>query len=462
MYAHRTRRPERRCGVCSQSITFAPDYLPDHMFLYSFFRPFAKYAIATYYRKIYLTGTEHIPTSQPMILASNHPTAFTEPAGIACWQNKRELYFLVRGDFFGTKFTNWALRSFNMLPIFRAQDGTFEQRKTNIETFNQTYRDLAQGKAVMVLVEGRTKMAKRLGKIQKGAARMAFGTIDRQPDADILIVPTGVNYSNGTEFRSIVMIECGAPIRVRDYYELYQENGSRAVKELCDEMGRRMAERMVIVEREEDDWLANTLMDLSRHELEERMLPLMLPDDRWLRNDQQIARGVNEMSSGERKSLTTDLRAYLQKLKDLDVTDFGLLRPENATFGRLLIVVLGFLPALVGLVFNFLPIYVTYWIGKNKIKAKEFKASIWTAGPIGTLLIWYILFGVLFMVLFGWWQGLLVALGFLALGAWAVQYYDYARFYQMAARAKRLSTEQREALIREHRELVSRTSPGYA
>ena len=432
------------------------------MFLYSFFRPFAKYAIATYYRKIYLTGTEHIPAERPMILASNHPTAFTEPAGIACWQDVRELYFLVRGDFFQTKFTNWALRSFNMLPIFRAQDGTFEQRKVNIETFNRTYADLAAGKAIMVLVEGRTKMAKRLGKIQKGAARMAFGTIDRQPDADIVILPVGVNYTDGIKFRSLVMIECGEPIRVKDYYDLYQENGSRAVKELCDEMHRRISARMVIIERPEDEWLTNHLMDMARHELEERMLPIMLHDDRWLRSDQRVADGVNEMSEGERKTLTEDLRSYRRSLDKAGVTDFGLLRPENATFGRLLIVVLGLLPALLGAAFNFVPVYLTQWFGKHKIKAKEFKASVWTAGPIFTLLIWYILFGIGFMIGFGWWQGLLITAGFLALGAWAVQYYDYARFYRQAAAGKRLPEAQRKKLLREHHALLSRTSPVYA
>ena len=156
------------------------------------------------------------------------------------------------------------------------------------------------------------------------------------------------------------------------------------------------------------------------------------------------------------------MRAYRKRLKTAGVTDFGLLRGENARFGRLLVVVLGFLPALIGAAFNFVPIYITNWIGKNKIKAREFKASIWTAGPIGTLLIWYILFGIGFMVAFGWWQGILVALGFLALGAWAVQYYDYQRFYREAAAAKRLSPDEREALLRTHRELVSRTTPAYA
>ena len=426
------------------------------MLLYRFFRPFAKYAIATYYRKIYLTGTEHIPAERPMILASNHPTAFTEPAGIACWQDIRELYFLVRGDFFQTKFNNWALRSFNMLPIFRAQDGTFEQRKVNIETFNRTYEDLARGKAIMVLVEGRTKMAKRLGRIQKGAARMAFGTIDRQPEADIVILPVGVNYTNGTEFRSLVMIECGEPIRVKDYYELYQENGSRAVKELCDEIYRRISARMVIIEREEDEFLANTLMDLARHELPERMLPLMLHDGSWLRSDQRVANAVNAMDEAGKKALTEEVKDYHRQLQMAGVTDFGLLRPEHASFGRLLVVLLGALPALIGAVFNFVPLYVTYWLGKNKIKAKEFKASVWTAGPIGTLLIWYILFGIGFMVAFGWWQGLLVTVGFLALGAWAIQYYDYARFYVQASRAKGLAESKRAALLVRHRELVGR------
>ena len=64
--------------------------------LYKILRPITRMVLQGYYRKIYVDGQKNIPSGRPIILAVNHPAAFTEPCVLAT-HLERELYFLIRG-----------------------------------------------------------------------------------------------------------------------------------------------------------------------------------------------------------------------------------------------------------------------------------------------------------------------------------------------------------------------------
>jgi 1-acyl-sn-glycerol-3-phosphate acyltransferase len=61
---------------------------------------------------------ERIPLDRPVLIASNHPSAFLEACLLATHFPK-SLHFLVRGDIFINKFIVWLLAQFHLTPIYR-------------------------------------------------------------------------------------------------------------------------------------------------------------------------------------------------------------------------------------------------------------------------------------------------------------------------------------------------------
>ena len=71
------------------------------------------------------------------LFSVNHQNAFLDGILVALKQ-RRPVFFLTRSDVFKSKTVAKLFNLLNLVPIFRAQDGTGEITAKNIETFNQT------------------------------------------------------------------------------------------------------------------------------------------------------------------------------------------------------------------------------------------------------------------------------------------------------------------------------------
>src|SRR5688572_11115669 len=142
--------------------------------VYQIIRIWATIFLRMYFRKTVVYGIEHIPRKGPLIVASNHPSAFLE-ASIMGTTLGRPLHYLVRGDMFHPKF-RWLFDWTNQIPIYRQKDGISNLRK-NASSFELTYRKLADGEAVLIFPEAKTTLEKRMRPIQRGTANLAFGTL---------------------------------------------------------------------------------------------------------------------------------------------------------------------------------------------------------------------------------------------------------------------------------------------
>ena len=203
--------------------------------LYYILRLWVSWYARYFYAKTYFTGMDKIPTDKPVILACNHPTAFTEPAYIG-GSTLKARNFMLRGDMFNdSKLTAAFLRSIKCIPIYRAQDGMANLKK-NEATLNYCYELLNNGENIFILSEGESKLEKRLRPIQKGTARLAFGAYEKFGTKDIVIVPIGINYMDASRFRSKVYADFGPPIPISDYFEAHAKNPRRAVKLLTDKI----------------------------------------------------------------------------------------------------------------------------------------------------------------------------------------------------------------------------------
>ena len=161
--------------------------------MYAFIRLWAFIFLRLYFRKTIIYGREKVPAKGPLILASNHPSAFME-ASVLSTVMKRPIHFLVRGDMFHPRF-HWLFEWTKQIPIYRKKDGIANLRK-NAASFDLTHRKLGNGEAVLIFPEAKTTLEKKMRPIQRGTAHLAFGAMPFvKQNENLTIQPVGVNFT---------------------------------------------------------------------------------------------------------------------------------------------------------------------------------------------------------------------------------------------------------------------------
>lgn len=187
-----------------------------------------------YFRRIIVYGKENVPAKGPLILASNHPSAFLE-ASILSIVMPRPVHFLVRGDMFHPRF-KWLFKWTKQIPIYRKKDGISNLRK-NASSFDYTYRILGEGEGVLIFPEAKTVLEKKMRPIQKGTAHLAFGTIPfLSGDEELNIQPVGVNFTEPRLPGTDVIVQFGKPFTA--------PKASRDDREAIDTFTERLSESM--------------------------------------------------------------------------------------------------------------------------------------------------------------------------------------------------------------------------
>lgn len=141
--------------------------------LFSFLRFLLRLSTKGYFRSIYIKGVEHISDRGPMIIASNHPSAFMDPILLST-NIDRKLFFLTRGDIFKTRFTASLLGMLNMIPVYRKNDSPGPEQRNDV-IFQKCFEHLAKGKPILIFPEGTSKTERKLRPIKTGTARIALG-----------------------------------------------------------------------------------------------------------------------------------------------------------------------------------------------------------------------------------------------------------------------------------------------
>ncbi len=284
--------------------------------LYFIARPIARYVLSYYYRNIDVSGLENIPSSGPVILAVNHPTAFIEPCILACFQ-PRALHFLARGNLFHSAWSRWLLNALHILPVFRLKDGGYGRLKDNYETFENCHRALQQGQAVMIMAEGSCIHEKRLRPLRKGTAKIALGALLAAPELqDIPILPVGANFTQPEKTRSDVMIRFGPPIRTADFLESYQAHENRGVTALTRALREALSPLVIQFPDFEQEDVAEALLTMQRNADRQ---PLV---DGTTHSGQQLDASlavVAQLPREEEKAAA--VRAYFHRLQQLGLED---------------------------------------------------------------------------------------------------------------------------------------------
>ena len=343
---------------------------------------------------------ENIPLDKPVIFCSNHPNAFMDAIMVGSALHRRT-WFLARSDVFRKKLLAKFLTFIGIIPIYRLLEGA-ENLQKNDQTFDKCSKMLEQNKAIIIFSEGLCIQERRLRKLKKGTARIAFGSEEKNNfSLDLMIVPVGINYSaNPWKFRSGLYIEYGEPFAMKQYQELFSQDKAKAMNVFTRDLEERMKKLLVIIDDKENDTLVNSLEEMLMTDwCEEAYLDARNPKETHIVS-KKIATRINDAQSKtpERiRQLDEKVKSYFDGLKELGLRDWLLLpkQIESMSAASLLrdFAFFFFLFPLwiFGVIANYLPYKIPYLIAQKIVKQVEWHASV--NGTVSVFL-WQIFFGL--------------------------------------------------------------------
>ena len=218
-----------------------------------------KFALRIYFKRIEVTGVEHVPLDTPVIFVLNHPNALVDPVFLLCLAPRR-VSFLAKAPLFNMPVIGYLVRQLDSLPVYRRQDEGADVSK-NQETFVAARKLLAKGGTIGICPEGVSHNDPGLKPIKTGAARISLGSVSTNEVKDLKIVPAGLYYTAKTSFRSSALLYFGNPIPVVPVELDSEGNPPRdAVRELSDRIERALRE--VILDAQQSE----ALLTISRAE----------------------------------------------------------------------------------------------------------------------------------------------------------------------------------------------------
>jgi glycerol-3-phosphate dehydrogenase (NAD(P)+) len=132
-----------------------------YLLVRAFFQPFFHI-----YFRMQRIGLEYIPTSGPVIIASNH-RSFLDPFVIGTMA-RRPMYYMAKKELFNRRWQAWILNALGAFPVDR---GASDEQ--NIETARAI---LARGGIVLIFPEGTRIRPGALGRPHRGVGRLALQT----------------------------------------------------------------------------------------------------------------------------------------------------------------------------------------------------------------------------------------------------------------------------------------------
>ena len=188
---------------------------------------FSAYVIGIYaslINRFQVVGSENIPASGGVLLASNHISGYETvflPWAIVKSHPMQMVWAPAKEELFTNRFLSWLFQSWGAFPVKRRRD----------IRAGKTLNDLLQTEKVMLFPEGTRHKDGKLGPGNRGVGKTIFET---RPQ----VVPTalsGLNHWKFPGFGQKAKVVFGKPIDFSDLYEL----------ENCKETHIRIVERVM-------------------------------------------------------------------------------------------------------------------------------------------------------------------------------------------------------------------------
>lgn len=333
---------------------------------------------------------------------------------------RSRLSLLARGDVFKKLTANKALRSMRLLPIYRMEDGAGnEQAAKNQQTFNECYEIFRKNGMVLIFPEGYCVSERRLRPMKKGAAKMTFEAIEKYPEMDLQVIPVGMNYSNSGHFREEVCINFGHPIAVQSYMELLKEGKqNKAITDFNTKLFEDLEREMVIIKDSSNDQVGNQYLLMARNQYKPAFFGFFKKTKKRFLAEKRAANDLNHLSETNPESFETfrnNVSNYFETFKNLKIKDKYFAIPLFEKILYLIFTIVFAVPALVGLLLNFIPVRMAKNIAGAKVKKIEFYDSVYMGSAAIIGIIYSLLLIIICMGFIGW-IGVFMGIGIRLLG----------------------------------------------
>ena len=428
--------------------------------LYYFLKIVVGISTRIFYCSPLILNRAHVPQDEPLIIASNHPNALCDPCSIAVFA-KQQIHFLARGDVFQNKILYWIfVKQLGMVPIYRLSEGA-ENLHKNEETFRISTENLKQKKTILMFSEGICVQERRLRKLKKGTARIAFASEESTGwNLGLKIIPVGLNYTDPKKFRSTLVINYGKSFEVSMFKESYLKDKAIAINEFTKYLEERLAEMVVHITDPRNDLLVAQTEEILQNESENEK-----GKEYKFRLTERIVKDVNDFSDkqpSEFFALCEKAKKYfsiLEQCKIKDNTVKKITASESSIsnlISYILLLLVGFPFHFFGLINNYLPYKAGYKMAKRIVKQTEFHASVHMYSSMTLYLIFYPLQILAVALIFRNWWVLGAYLILLPLsGLFSLKYYTFLKKTFWQWRFFFLKNNKREEIISIRNEIVN-------
>jgi glycerol-3-phosphate O-acyltransferase / dihydroxyacetone phosphate acyltransferase len=374
--------------------------------------------VKIFFREIIIEGKENLPDSGPILFTPNHPNALLDPLLIQFFASNFRVRFVAKAPLFKIPIFRSVLFAMGAIPVVRKIDVKTDVDYTQF--FSACVDALKQGDSIAIFPEGRSLPQPYLAPMRTGPARLFFLADDQ--GTKVHIVPVGLNYEQGSIFRSSVQISIALEIDTTPFEELHKQDPNSAVRNLTDEIGRVLDRYVFQAETYRDREL---ILLLDRLYSEEDK-----PASSWgnrLDRLRIFGSAIDDLRNTHTKEIN-DLRHLLSRyhrISKIFRIDPLNTKPVKRSFGLFLMNSLGLILATVGWLFNIVPYKLTDLLvrvlRKDESEAGTFKVLF------GLILfpVTYVIEGWLIHRWFGWIATLSFAILIVPLTLFTMRFFEW-------------------------------------
>lgn len=226
----RQRAPPRQDQPVQDGLQVAPPPLP-----YRFVRGWLRAVLLVFFRRVEVTGLEHLPATGGGILVSWHPNGLVDPA-LVLGSFPRQVVFGARHGLFSWPGLGWLLRRVGTVPIYRAVDaksGSGEEadqarRDANARSLDALAERVASGSFSSLFPEGESHDAPHPVELKGGVARLYFRAreLQRPGEPPPVIIPVGLHYERKDVFRSSALVAFHPPLQLAPGLDVAPSSGT--------------------------------------------------------------------------------------------------------------------------------------------------------------------------------------------------------------------------------------------
>ena len=149
---------------------------------------------------------------------------------------------------------------------------------------------------------------------------------------------------------------------------------------------------------EKDDKMVDDFLMIQRNDIVKSIFPLVSDSNELLRKEWNAVEVINGMSTAQKDDLKKAINDYQKSLDQNSCKDLGIAQIEKYNFVNTIVVVLGFLPYMIGVLLNGLPLWFAKYFADKKVKKIEFHSSVRYGAGLFSYLIYWLLFFILSLV----------------------------------------------------------------